>query len=177
GSQLLRVRFELNSEGGGAPQLLKHLPFDLSDTDAAETELLADLTERPLLPPAVEPEAQADHLSLARLQVRAQRRVERAGQGGILRLLGWPTGARVRDEVGHRRVTFVADRRFERDWDPSGPERLLDLLGLDAEPVADLLRRRGAPELVLEVARGVVQLGELGDDVDRQPDGPPLVGD
>jgi hypothetical protein len=121
--------------------------------------------------------AQAQHGGLARGQALGQRAVQGLAEDRLLGLLGRAGPEVVRDEVGQGRVALVADAGLQRDRDAGGPERLLDALAADTELLADLGRGRLTPEIALEITGDVVQLGELLDDVDRQADGPALLGD
>src|SRR3954452_1891604 len=160
---------------GEALQLLQRLVLDLADPLARDVERAAHLVERARVFPA-EPVAQLQHAALAVRQVLerlAQRLLGEDLGGAVVGRLG----ALVGDELAELRLLLVADRLLERDRRLSGALDRVDLLGLDARNLGDLLRRRLAAELGDQLALGAADLVELLDDVDRDADRARLVGE
>src|SRR5688572_22394661 len=161
-------------------QLPKRMRLDLPNPLAGETELAADLLERPRTP-VVEPEAKAKHPLLATLEA-----VEDLLDLLLEHLVGNRLVGRDRvhvlDQLTELRVAFLTDRRLERDRRSAVPSDLLDPLGGDrrlrigGQGRRDLLRRRLAPELDGELTRRPGHPVHGLDHVDRDPDRPRLVG-
>ena len=86
-------------------------------------------------------------------------------------------GALVGDELAELGLLLVADGLLQRDRGLGGALDRVDLLGVDAGDLGDLLRRRLAAELGDELALGAADLVELLDDVDRDADRARLVGE
>src|SRR5207237_1674171 len=80
------------------------------------------------------------------------------------------------DELAELRLLLVADRLLQRDRRLSGALDGVDLLGIDARDLGDLVGRRLAPQLGDELALGAPDLVELLDDVDGDADRARLVG-
>src|SRR5581483_9359091 len=97
-------------------------------------------------------------------------------EDGLFGRVSWGRTDLVGHDVGKGSVVLVAERLLERDWHPGSPERLLDAIGADAHLLADLFGGGAAAELMLQLARDVVQLGQLLHDVDRQADRAALLG-
>src|SRR5215218_3543049 len=158
---------------GEALELLERLVLDLADPLARDVERPPDLVERARVLPA-QPVAQLEHAALAVREVlqRLAQRLLREDLGGALvgRLR-----ALVGDELAELRLLLVADRLLEGDGRLRGALDRVDLLGLDARDLGDLVGGRLAAELGHELALGAADLVELLDDVNRDADRPRLV--
>jgi hypothetical protein len=133
-----------------------------------------DLVERARVL-AAEAVAQLEHAALAVgevLQRLAQRLLREDLRGALVRRLGPLVG----DELAELGLLLVADRLLERDRRLGRALDRVDLLGVDAGDLGDLVRRRLAAELGDELALGAADLVELLDDVDRDADRARLVG-
>src|SRR5699024_8853149 len=130
-------------------QLGHDLTLYLPDTLAGETEALADLVERARLT-VVESEAQGDDLLLAfleRRQDRADVGVHDVGDHGVL----GARGLGVLDEVAERRLLVGTHRHVEAHGVARVVEELLDLVRGDPRLPGQLLERRLAPELLVQL--------------------------
>src|SRR5215207_2568188 len=157
-------------------KLLEALVLDLPDALAGDVEGPPHLVERARML-AAEPVAELEHAALA---------VGEVLEGLLQRLLGEQLGgalegglgALIGDELAELRLLLVADRLLEGDGGLGRALDRVDLLGLDvAGDLGDLLRRRLAAELGDQLALRAADLVELLDDVDRDADGPRLVGE
>src|SRR5262245_45858517 len=156
-------------------KLLEALGLDLPDPLAGDVEGPADLVQGPRML-AAEPVTQLEHAALAIGEVL---------QGLLQRLLGEQLGGTlegglgtlIRDELAELRLLLVADRLLERDRRLRRPLDRVDFLGLDAGDLGDLIRGRLAAQLGDQLALRATDLVELLDDVDRDADGPCLVGE
>src|SRR3954447_9282062 len=160
---------------GEALELLQRLVLDLADALARDIERPPDLVERARVLPA-EPVPQLEDAALAVgeiLQGLAQRFLGEDLGGPLVGGLG----ALVSDELTELRLLLVADRLLERDRRLRGALDRVDLLRIDAGDLGDLLRRGLTAELGDELALGATDLVELLDDVNRDADGPGLVGE
>ena len=83
----------------------------------------------------------------------------------------------VGDQLAELGLLLVADRLLERDRRLRGALDRVDLLGIDAGHLGDLLGRRLAAERRHEAALGAADLVELLDDVDGDPDRARLVSE
>src|SRR6188474_140302 len=155
-------------------QLAQRLGLDLAYAFAGDREVLAHLFER-MLAAVADAEAHLDDLLFARrqrlqhrlglfLQIEVDDRFRRRHRGAIL------------DEVAEMRIFLFADRRLERDRLLRDLEDLADLRDRDVHAPRDLFRGRLAPELLHQRARRANQLVDRLDHVDRDADGPRLVG-
>src|SRR3546814_9343013 len=72
---------------------------------------------------------------------------------------------------------LVADRRFQADRLLGDLHHLADLLKRHRQTLGQFLRRRFAADLVKDLAAGADQLVDRLDHVDRNADGPRLIGD
>src|SRR5215211_4323343 len=156
-------------------QLLQRLVLDLADPLARHVERAPDLVQRPRVL-AAEPVAQLEHATLAVrevLQRLAQGLLGEDVGGTLVRRLGPLVG----DELAELGLLLVADRLLERDRRLGRALDRVDLLGIDAGDVGDLLRGRLAAELRDELALGAADLVELLDYVDRDADRARLVGE
>src|SRR2546430_1988772 len=149
--------YNLRCEG---PQRLAHRAFaqplqgavaQLADALARDAEHAADLFQR-VLPPAVQPEVEAQHLGVALLQA-VQGRLDLVGQEAVHRLL-----FRIREVFGdealdQRAVAVGVERRIEAYV--AGVERGERLHDLERQlrGVGDLLRRRLAAQRLPQVLR------------------------
>src|SRR5689334_8373425 len=160
---------------GEALELLERLVLDLADALARDVERPPDLVERARVL-AAEAVAQLEHAALAVgevLQRLAQRLLGEDLRGALVRRLGPLVG----DELAELGLLLVADRLLERDRRLGGALDRLDLVGLDARVVGDLLGGGLAAQLSDELALGAADLVELLDDVDRDADRARLVGE
>src|SRR5262245_12014065 len=156
-------------------QLLKRLVLDLPDPLARDVEGPADLVQGPRVL-AAEPVAELEHATLA---------VGEVLEGLLQRLLGEQLrgalegrlGTLIRDELAELRLLLVADRLLEGDRRLRRALDRVDLLGLQPGYLGDLLRGGLATELRDELPLRATDLVELLDDVNRDPDGPRLVGE
>src|SRR3954449_7207757 len=158
-----------------ALELLQRLVLDLADALARDVERPPDLVERARVLPA-QAVAQLEDAPLAIRQV-LQRLAEGLLGEDLRRALVRRLGALVGDELAELRLLLVADRLLELDA-PLGPllDRL-DLLGVDAGDLGDLVGGRLATELGDELALGPADLVELLDDVHGDADRPRLVSE
>src|SRR3954451_16948074 len=155
-------------------QLLQRLVLDLADALACDVERAAHLVERARVL-AAEAVAQLEHAALAVgevLERLAQRLLGEDLRGAVVRRLGTLVG----DELAELGLLLVTHRLLERDGRLGAALDRVDLVGLDASHVGDLLGRRLAAELRDELALGAPDLVELLDDVDRDADRARLVG-
>src|SRR4051794_34435612 len=125
---------------------------------------------------AAEPVTELEHATLAVgevLQSLLQRLLGEqlcgALEGGLRSLIG--------DELTELRLLLVAVRLLEGDRGLRRALDRVDLLGLDAGDLGDLLRGGLAAQLGDQLALRAADLVELLDDVDRDSDGPRLVGE
>src|SRR4051812_5890204 len=156
-------------------QLLERLVLDLADALARDVERAPDLVEGPGVLPA-QAVAQLEHAPLAIgevLQRLAQRLLGEDLGGALVGRLGPLIG----DELAELGLLLVADRLLEGDRRLRGSLDRVDLVGLDAGHVGDLLRSGLAAQLRDELALGAADLVELLDDVDRDADRARLVGE
>src|SRR3954471_301854 len=155
-------------------QLLQRLVLDLADALARHVERAADLVQRAGML-AAEPVAQLEHPALAVGEV-----LERLAQGllreDLRRALGRRLGPLVGDELAELGLLLVADGLLERDRRLRRALDRVDLFGIDARDLGDLLGRGLAPELGHELALGPADLVELLHHVDRDADRARLVG-
>src|SRR4051812_32464463 len=160
---------------GEALQLLQRLVLDLTDPFARDVERAADLVERAGML-AAQPVAQLEHATLAVgevLERLAQRLLGEDLGGAVVRRLG----ALVGDELAELGLLLVADRLLERHRRLRRALDRVDLVGLDARHVGDLLRRRLATQLGDELALRAADLVQLLDYVYRDADRARLVGE
>src|SRR3954471_19396303 len=166
-AELLRLRERL--------QLLERLVLDLADALARDVERAPHLVERARVL-AAEPVAELEDAALAVGQV-LQRLAQRLLREDLRGALVGRLGALVGDELPELRLLLVADRLLERDRRLGAALDRLDLLGVDAGDLGDLVGGRLATELGDELALGPADLVELLDDVHGDADGPRLVGE
>src|SRR4051812_10659913 len=160
---------------GEALQLLQRLVLDLADPLARDIERAAHLVERARVL-AAEPVAQLEHAALAVREVLerlAQRLLGEDLGGAVIRRLR----ALIGDELAELRLLLVADRLLERYRRLRRALDRVDLVGLDAGHVGDLLRRRLAAQLGDELALRAADLVQLLDYVYRDADRARLVGE
>src|SRR3954467_11514291 len=157
-----------------ALQLLERLVLDLADPLARDVERAAHLVERAGVLPA-QPVAELEHAPLPVGEV-----LERLAQGLLGEDLRGPLvgrlGPLVGDELAELGLLLVADGLLERYRSLRRALDRVDLVGLDAGHVGDLLGRGLAAQLGDELALGPADLVQLLDDVDRYPDRAGLVG-
>src|SRR5262249_37251326 len=160
---------------GEALQLLERLVLDLPHPLARDVEGPPDLVQGPRVL-AAEPVAELEHAALA---------VGEVLEGLLQRLLGKQLGgalegglgALIGDELAELRLLLVADRLLEGDRGLGRALDRVDLLGLDAGDLGDLLRGGLAAQLGDQLALRAADLVELLDHVDGDADGPRLVGE
>src|SRR5690349_4182877 len=160
---------------GEALELLERLVLDLADALARHVERPPDLVERARVL-AAEAVAQLEHAALAVgevLQRLAQRLLGEDLRGALVRRLGPLVG----DELAELGLLLVADRLLERDRRLGGALDRVHFLGIDAGDLGDLLRGGLTAELRHELALGAADLVQLLHHVDRDADGPRLVGE
>src|SRR5262245_27534217 len=155
-------------------KLPQRLRLDLPDAFAGDGEALADLFEG-VLAAVADAEPHLDDLLLARRQ-RLQHRLGLLLEIQIDDRFGRRHHLAILDEIAKMRIFLFADWRLERDWLLRDLEDLADLRHRDVHPLGDLLGGRLASELLDERARGANQLVDRLDHVDRDADGPRLVG-
>src|SRR5215207_6646892 len=156
-------------------ELLQRLVLDLADPLAGDVEGPPDLVERARMLVA-ESVAELEHAALA---------IGELLEGLLERLLGEQLGgalegglgALIGDELAELRLLLLADRLLEGDGRLGRALDRVDLLGLDAGDLGDLLRGGLAAQLGDQLALRAADLVELLDDVDRDADGPRLVGE
>src|SRR4051794_39099215 len=155
-------------------QLLQRLVLDLADALARDVERPPDLIQRAGML-AAQPVAQLEHPALAVREV-----LERLAQGLLREDLGGALvrrlGPLVGDELAELGLLLVADRLLERYRRLRRALDRVDLIGVDAGDLGDLLGRGLAPELGDELALGPADLVQLLNDVDRDADRARLVG-
>src|SRR5262249_55706817 len=122
---------------------------------AGQAELLADRVERPRL--ALEAEAQLHDARLALAEL-LEGRPDGLAAERLARLLGRIDGRRAGEEVAELAVAVGPDRAVQRDGRVRRVERLLDVLQRELGCVRELLARRLAPELDLELGAGPAEL-------------------
>src|SRR5438067_1305007 len=160
---------------GEALQLLQGLVLDLADPLAGDIERAADLVERARVL-ASEPVAELEHapFPVGEVLERLPQRLLGEDLGGALI---WRLGALVRDELPELGLLLVANRLLERDRSLRGALDRVDLLGVYARDLRDLIGGGLAPELGDELALGAADLVELLDDVHGDADRAGLVGE
>src|ERR687886_2776718 len=131
-AQLLRL--------GQRLQLLQRLVLDLPDALARHVERAAHLVERPrMLAAEAVPELEDAALAVGEVLQRLAQRLLREDLGGALvRRLG----ALVGDELAELRLLLVADRLLEADRGLRRALDRLDLFGVDARDLGDLVGSR-----------------------------------
>src|ERR687891_368919 len=158
---------------GGVAELGERLGLDLADPLPGHPEGQAHLLERRRL----HPEHAEPHLDDAPLPIAesAQDRLEMLLEQGRTGGLGWRYGVGVLDEVAEGQVLLLADRALQGD---GGPEQqdLLDPPRGQVDQHADLARIGLVAEGLEELLPGLGHLVDVLGDVDRQADGPGLVG-
>src|SRR4051794_12572912 len=125
---------------------------------------------------AAEPVTELEHAPLA---------VGEVLEGLLQRLLGEQLsgalegglGSLICDELTELRLLLVANRLLQRDRRLRRALDRVDLLGLDTGDLGDLLRGGLAAQLGDQLSLRATDLVELLDDVDRDADGPRLVGE
>src|SRR5215208_439680 len=156
-------------------QLLERLVLDLADALARHVERAAHLVQGAGML-AAESVAQLEHAPLAVrevLQRLAQRLLGEDLGGALVGRLGTLVG----DELAELGLLLVADRLLQRDRRLRRALDRVDLLGIDAGDIGDLLRGGLAAELRDELALRAADLVELLDHVDRDADRARLVGE
>src|SRR3954447_12664535 len=166
-AQLLRL--------GQRLELLQRLVLDLADALAGDVERAAHLVQRARVL-AAQAVAQLEHAPLAVGEV-LQRLAQRLLGEDLGRALVRRLRTLVGDELPELRLLLVADRLLERHRRLRRALDRVDLVGLDARHVGDLLRRRLAPELGYELALGPADLVQLLDHVHGDADRARLVGE
>src|SRR5205807_7521795 len=149
-------------------ELLERLALDLTDPLARNVERAPDLLERTRVL-AADAVAQLEHAALAvgeALERVAHGLLGEDLDGALVGRLGLYVG----DELAELRLLLVADRLLERDRRSCGALDRVDVLGIDAGHLGDLLGRRLAAERRDQLALGATNLVELLDDVDGDPD-------
>src|SRR4051812_10258062 len=164
-AQLLRL--------GQRLQLLERLVLDLADALARDVERPPDLVERARVL-AAEAVAQLEHAALAVGEV-LQRLAQRLLGEDLRSALVGRLGPLVGDELAELGLLLVADRLLERDRRLGRALDRVDLLGIDARDLGDLVGRGLAPELGDELALGAADLVELLDHVHGDADRARLV--
>src|SRR5687768_14271755 len=159
---------------GEALQLLQRLVLDLADPLARDIERAADLVEGARVL-AAEPVAELEHAALAVGQV-LERLAERLLGEDLRRPLVRRLGALVGDELAELGLLLVADRLLERHRRLRRALDRLDLLGLDARVLGDLVGRGLAAQLGHELALRAADLVQLLDHMYRDPNRARLVG-
>src|SRR6266508_2638371 len=157
------------------PELPQRLRLDLADALARDLEVLADLLQR-VVALLAEAEAHPEHLLLARGE-RGEHLPGLLGQVHVDDRVGRRDERLVLDEVAEVAVLLLADGGLEADRLLRDLEDLADLVERQLHLLGDLLRGWLAPELLHEVAARPDELVDRLDHVDRDADGPRLVGD
>ena len=159
----------------GVAQFAQRLGFDLPDALAGHGEVLADFFQR-VLAAILQPEAHLDDLLFARAE-----RLEDLGcllaQIEIDHGFARRRHAPVDDEVAEMRFFLFTHRRFERDRFLRDPQHLADLADRQFQPAAEFFGGRFATQLLLQLTLRPHQLVDRLDHVDRNADGPGLIGD
>src|SRR6266702_8682562 len=131
---------------------------------------------RPLCSVLHDAEAHAEHLLLARGE-RREHLPRLLGEVHVDDRVGGRDDGLVLDEVAEVAVLLLADGRLERDGLLRDLEDLADLVERQLHLERDLLRRRLATQVLHQVAARPDELVDGLDHVDRDADGPGLVGD
>src|ERR1019366_4701220 len=122
-----------------------------------------------------EPVAQLQHTALAVgevLEGLAERLLGEDLGGALIGRLG----ALVGDELAELRLLLVADRLLQRNGGLGGALDRVDLFGVDAGDLGDLMRGGLTAELGDELALGAADLVELLNDMHRDADRARLAG-
>src|SRR5687768_5926284 len=160
---------------GEALKLLQRLVLDLANPLARHVERAPDLVEGARVL-AAQPVAELEHAAFAVREVLERLAECLLGQDLRRALIG-RLGPLVGDELAELGLLLVADRLLERHRRLSRALDRVDLLGLDARDVGDLLGGRLAAELGDELALGTADLVQLLDDVHWDADRARLVGE
>ena len=149
--------------------------LDLLDSLLGDVEPPGNLVEC-LRVLAAEPVPKLEHAALAVAETR-----QRVSQGLVGEdLHGALVGRRgmfVGDQLAQLGSPLFRDRLFERDRRLSGPLDVVDLLEIDPGRLSDFLGCWFAAERRDQATLGIVDLVELLDDMDRDPDRTRLVRD
>ncbi|CDN41615.1 hypothetical protein BN871_AI_01260 [Paenibacillus sp. P22] len=156
-------------------KLAKRLGFNLADPLARDAEYLAYFLERPC-PAVIEAEAQAENVLLP-LRQRIQHILKLLLQQFVSGGIGRRESFLILDEIPQMRVILFPDRRFQRYRLLGNLHDLADLVRAEIHLGGNFLRRRFASELLQQLARDADQLVDRLHHVDRNTDGPGLVGD
>src|SRR5437763_12673372 len=152
---------------------MERLRLELADAFPRQPELLADRFQRRRL--AVEAEAQLDDPALP-LQQIGDRTLDPLAANRVHGLLCRVERRLVGEQVAELRVAVRAEALVERDR-VDRVEGLDDVLDLEARGIGELVDRRLAPELRLQLRGRTVQLDPTLLDVDGNADGLRLVRD
>src|SRR5579885_90255 len=156
-------------------QLAQRLGFDLADALAGDREVLADFLER-VLAAVLKAEAHFDNFFLARAQ-RLEHFRGLLAQIQVDDRLGGRNHAAVDDEIAQVRLLLLADRCFKRDRLLRDAQHLADFADGQLHFDGKLLGGRLASQILLQLALHADQLVDGFDHVDRDTNGPRLIGD
>src|SRR5579871_5374166 len=155
-------------------QFAQGLGFDLANAFAGHTERLANLLERPLravLDSKTHPDdllfprtERSQHVGSPLLSVYVEERL----RGRDLRLIF--------DEVAEVGISFLTDRRLQRDRRPHDLSHLANLSLGNVHLLGDLRRGGFASQALDQLPRDANQLVHDLDHVHRQPNGARLIG-
>ena len=173
GRRIVTLRREVRL--GQAAQLGQRAVLDAAHALDAEAEAARDLLGAALAG-AVEAEPQLDHLALQARQVlqrRGERLVAQAAAGVVERV----GRALVLQQLTQLAILVGAHRRVQRDRHAVEPAEILDHLEGQREDLRELLVARRGAGLRLDLALGLLDLLDVGRDIDRQAHQPRLLVD
>src|SRR5436190_14175237 len=158
------------------PKFPERLDLDLADAFARDVEVLSDFLQRAFAAIGVQTETQTDHFLLA----WAEGLQDIAGDVARVRMdhaFGRTDSGLILDEITHLRFTRLANGSFQRDRLLNQVQRFAHLVRGGVHAFGDFFSRWFAAHFNDQLTRYLFDLIDHFDHVDRNADGPRLVGD